>query len=142
LTETRLSAIIINSFSPSGDAPSPRERATAAGKQGTVIMEAYAVVETGGKQYRVEVGKTFDIERLSVQAGNEVEISEVLAVSDGNELRLGKPYVEGAKVVFTVVADDKRGEKVVNFKKRKRKGYERKVGHRQALTTVTVTSIA
>ena len=105
-------------------------------------MEAYAVVETGGKQYRVEVGQTFDIERLPVQAGNEVEIAEVLAVSDGQALRIGRPYVEGARVVFTVVADDKRGEKLVNFKKRKRKGYERKVGHRQELTTVTVKSIA
>ena len=104
-------------------------------------MEAYAVVETGGKQYRVEVGQTFDVERLPVQTGNEVEIAEVLAVSDGQALRIGKPYVEGARVVFTVVADDKRGEKLVNFKKRRRKGYERKVGHRQELTTVTVKSI-
>jgi large subunit ribosomal protein L21 len=107
-----------------------------------VTMEAYAVVETGGKQYRVEVGQTFDVERLPVQTGKEVEIAEVLAVSDGQALRIGKPYVEGARVVFTVVADDKRGEKLVNFKKRRRKGYERKVGHRQSLTTVTVKSIA
>jgi len=107
-----------------------------------VTMEAYAVVETGGKQYRVEVGTTFDIERLPAAAGSDVEIAEVLAVSDGKELRVGKPFVEGAKVVLTVVADDKRGEKLVNFKKRKRKGYERKVGHRQELTTVTVKSIA
>ena len=105
-------------------------------------MEAYAVVETGGKQYRVEVGQTFDVERLPAQTGNEVEIAEVLAVSDGKALRIGRPYVEGARVVLAVVADDKRGEKLVNFKKRRRKGYERKVGHRQALTTVTVKSIA
>lgn len=105
-------------------------------------MEAYAVVETGGKQYRVEAGKTFDIERLPDQAGSDVEISTVLAVSDGNELKVGKPYVEGARVILTVEDDSKRGEKVVNFKKRRRKGYERKVGHRQELTTVTVKSIA
>ena len=105
-------------------------------------MEAYAVVETGGKQYRVEVGKTFDIERLAADAGTDVELSEVLAVSNGSELKLGTPYVEGAKVVLAVVDSTKRGEKVVNFKKRKRKGYERKVGHRQELTTVTVKSIA
>jgi large subunit ribosomal protein L21 len=107
-----------------------------------VIMEAYAVVETGGKQYRVEVGKTFDIERLTAEAGSDVEISEVLAVSDGKDLKIGAPFVEGAKVVITIVDDSKRGVKVVNFKKRKRKGYERKVGHRQELTTVTVKSIA
>ncbi len=105
-------------------------------------MEAYAVVETGGKQYRVAVGTTFDIERLPDATGSDVEITEVLAISDGKELRVGKPYVEGAKVVLTVVQDDKRGEKLINFKKRRRKGYERKVGHRQELTTVTVKSIA
>ncbi|MGI6099793.1 MAG: 50S ribosomal protein L21 [Lentisphaerae bacterium] len=105
-------------------------------------MEAYAVVETGGKQYRVAVGMTFDIERLPEATGSDVEITEVLAISDGKELRVGKPYVEGAKVVLTVVQDDKRGAKLINFKKRRRKGYERKVGHRQELTTVTVKSIA
>ncbi len=105
-------------------------------------MEAYAVVETGGKQYRVEAGQTFDIERLQAEAGTEVELAEVLAVSNGNEIKIGKPYVEGAKVVLTVVDDAKRGEKVVSFKKRRRKGYERKIGHRQELTTVTVKSIA
>ena len=105
-------------------------------------MEAYAVVETGGKQYRVAVGMTFDIERLPEATGSDVEITEVLAISDGKELRVGKPYVEGAKVVLTVVQDDKRGAKLINFKKRRRKGYERKVGHRHELTTVTVKSIA
>ena len=73
-------------------------------------MEAYAVVETGGKQYRVAVGMTFDIERLPEATSSDVEITEVLAISDGKELRVGKPYVEGAKVVLTVVQDDKRGE--------------------------------
>ena len=105
-------------------------------------MEAYAVVETGGKQYRVEAGQTFDIERLKAEAGTEVELAEVLAVSNGHELTIGKPYVAGAKVVLAVVDDAKRGEKVVSFKKRRRKGYERKIGHRQELTTVTVKSIA
>ncbi len=105
-------------------------------------MEAYAVVATGGKQYRGAVGQTFDIERLSAPAGTDVEIAEILAVSDGKELKLGTPFVEGAKVVLSVVDDAKRGVKVVNFKKRRRKGYERKVGHRQELTTVTVKAIA
>lgn len=103
-------------------------------------MEAYAVVETGGKQYRVEAGQTLEVESLGVDAGQDVELSTVLAVSDGSALRIGKPYVDGAKVVFTV-ADNKRGVKVVNYKKRRRKGYERKVGHRQELTVVTVKSI-
>jgi large subunit ribosomal protein L21 len=106
-----------------------------------MIMEAYAVVETGGKQYRVTAGQSLDIERLEAKAGEDVEIPAVLAVSDGTELRIGAPYVEGAKVVFTVADDAKRGVKVVNYKKRRRKGYERKVGHRQELTTVTVKAI-
>ncbi len=102
-------------------------------------MEAYAVIETGGKQYRVTVGETLDVERLSGEG--DIEITSVLAVSDGKDLKIGAPYVEGAKVVLTIVGDEL-GEKVVNFKKRRRKGYERKVGHRQQLTKVTVKAIA
>ena len=79
--------------------------------------------------------------RLEAEAGKDVEISTVLAVSDGNELKIGAPYVEGAKVVFTV-DEETLGDKVVNFKRRRRKGYERKVGHRQKLLAVTVKSIA
>lgn len=102
-------------------------------------MEAYAVIETGGKQYRVTVGETLEVERLDGEG--DIEITSVLAVSDGNELKIGAPYVEGAKVVLTIVGDEL-GEKVVNFKKRRRKGYARKVGHRQQLTKVTVKAIA
>ena len=104
-------------------------------------MEAYAVVETGGKQYRVTAGQSLEIELLDAEAGQDVEIPSVLAVSDGTDLKIGTPYVEGAKVTFTVDAL-KRGVKVVNFKKNRRKGYERKVGHRQELAAVTVKAIA
>lgn len=104
-------------------------------------MEAYAVLKTGGKQYRVTPGITFEIELLEAEAGQDIELSEVMAVSDGNELKIGMPYVKDAKVVLTVVGH-KRGKKVVNFKKKRRKGYSRKVGHRQELTVVTVKSIA
>ncbi len=103
-------------------------------------MEAYAVLKTGGKQYRVTPGVTFEIERLEAEAGQDVELSEVMAVSDGSELKIGMPYVKDAKVVLTVVGH-KRGKKVVNFKKKRRKGYSRKVGHRQELTVVSVKSI-
>lgn len=102
-------------------------------------MEAYAVIETGGKQYRVQVGETLEIERISGEG--EIELATVLALSDGNELKIGAPYVEGAKVVLTIVGDVL-GDKVVNYKQRRRKGYARKVGHRQQLTKVTVKSIA
>jgi len=104
-------------------------------------MDAYAVLETGGKQYRVTPGATLEIELLDVEAGQDVEIDKVLAVSDGKELKIGMPYVQGAKVVLTVIGH-KRGKKVINFKKKRRKGYERKVGHRQELTVATVKSIA
>jgi len=104
-------------------------------------MEAYAIVETGGKQYRVAAGDTLEIERLDVEAGQCVEPGAVLAVSDGTELKIGMPVVAGAKVVFSVV-EHKRGPKLINYKKKRRKGYERRIGHRQELTVVKVESIA
>ena len=104
-------------------------------------MEAYAVLKTGGKQYRVTPGVTFEIERLEAEAGQDIELNEVIALSDGSELKIGMPYVEGAKVVLTVIGH-KRGKKLVNFKKKRRKGYSRKVGHRQELTVVAVKSLA
>jgi len=104
-------------------------------------MDAYAVLETGGKQYRVTPGATLEIELLEAEAGQDVEIDKVLAVSDGKELKIGMPYVQGAKVVLTVIGH-KRGKKVINFKKKRRKGYERKVGHRQELTVASVKAIA
>lgn len=104
-------------------------------------MEAYAVVMTGGKQYRVSVGDTLEVERLEAEAGQDVALDQVLAISDGAALKIGTPTVEGAVVTVTV-KEHIRGEKTVNFKRRRRKGYERKVGHRQELTVVTVKSIA
>ncbi len=104
-------------------------------------MEAYAVLKTGGKQYRVTPGVTFEIERLEAEAGQDVELNEVMALSDGNELKIGMPYVKDAKIILTVIGH-KRGKKIVNFKKKRRKGYSRRVGHRQELTVVSVKSIA
>ncbi|NLL83010.1 MAG: 50S ribosomal protein L21 [Lentisphaerae bacterium] len=104
-------------------------------------MEAYAVVETGGKQYRIAAGDTFEIERLDVEAGEKVDNVPVLALSDGNGLKIGTPIVADAKVVLSVVGH-KRGEKLINFKKNRRKGFKRRMGHRQELTVVKVDSIA
>lgn len=104
-------------------------------------MDAYAVLETGGKQYRVATGDTVEIELVDAEAGQDVELNTVLAVSDGKELKIGMPYVEGAKVTLTIVGH-KRGAKVINFKKKRRKGYSRRVGHRQELTVATVKAIA
>ena len=103
-------------------------------------MDAYAIIETGGKQYRVTQGATLEVELLDGEAGQDVTV-DVLALSDGQSLRIGKPFVEGAKVVLNIT-ELKRGEKVINFKKRRRKGYSRRKGHRQELAVVTVKSIA
>ena len=110
-------------------------------KQGMDNMEAYAVVETGGKQYRVEAGQTFDIERLKAEAGTEVELAEVLAVSNGNEIKIGKPYVKGASVIATVNKQG-RGSKIIIYKYEPKKHYHRKNGHRQPYTKLTITEIA
>jgi large subunit ribosomal protein L21 len=103
-------------------------------------MEAYAVIETGGKQYRVQAGDTLEVEKLDAEVGATVEFDQVLAKSDGETLTVGKPTIEAAKVTAKV-ADQIRGDKVINFKKKRRKGYTRKVGHRQNLTVVTVESV-
>jgi large subunit ribosomal protein L21 len=104
-------------------------------------MQAYAILETGGKQALVRVGDRIEIEKLSVEAGTDVELDTVCAVSDGTNLKVGTPYVEGAKVTLTIDGQ-KRGKKVVNFKMKRRKGDRRKVGHRQELTVATVKAIA
>ena len=104
-------------------------------------MEAYAVLETGGKQTLVKVGDKIEIERLSVEAGQDTVVTTVCAVSDGTTLKVGAPYVEGASVTLTIDGH-KRGKKVLNFKAKRRKGDRRLVGHRQELTVATVKAIA
>lgn len=104
-------------------------------------MEAYAVVETGGKQYRVQAGDRLEVEKLEADVGSKVDLDQVLAVSDGKELKIGKPMLDGGKVTATVL-DQIRGPKVINFKKKRRKGYKRKVGHRQSLTVLQIENIA
>ena len=103
-------------------------------------MEAYAVVGTGGKQYRVKAGDTLKVELLEGEAGSTVVLDSVLALSDGKDLKIGTPLVKGAKVSAQIV-EHVRGPKVVAFKKKRRKGYSRKVGHRQSLTVLRVASV-
>ena len=104
-------------------------------------MDKYAVLETGGKQTLVKVGQRIEIEKIAVEAGQDAELTTVLAVSDGTSLKVGTPYVEGAKVVLAVDGVVK-GKKVINFKAKRRKGSRRLVGHRQQLTVATVKEIA
>ena len=93
----------------------------------------YAVLTTGGKQYKVSEGDVIYVEKLNVEVDSTVELTEVLAVSNGETLKVGTPVVEGAKVVAKVVAQGK-AKKVVVFKYKAKKDYRRKNGHRQPYT--------
>lgn len=103
-------------------------------------MEAYAVVETGGKQYRVQKDSVIDVETIEGEAGATVSLDRVLAVSDGNALTVGSPTITGATVQAEIVKQF-RGDKVVNFRKARRKGFHKKIGHRQELTRLKVAAI-
>ena len=102
-------------------------------------METYAVIETGGKQYRVQQGDQLDVELISNDSGESLEF-DALAVSDGSSLEIGTPIVDGAKVTVSIV-EQLRGKKIYSFKKKRRKGYRRKIGHRQELTKIQVETI-
>ncbi len=100
----------------------------------------YAVVQTGAKQYRVSQGDTVEVESLAVEKGKEVTFDQVLLIADGDKVQIGTPTLKGAKVTAEVV-DHKRCPKLIAFKMRRREGYHRKIGHRQALTVVKVKAI-
>lgn len=101
----------------------------------------YAVIKTGGKQYRVEEGSTLAIERLEGEPGTKVSFDEVLLVGTEETTKLGRPTLQGAVVGATIV-EQGRGKKVIIFKFRRRKNYKRKKGHRQYFTRVRIDSIA
>lgn len=100
----------------------------------------YAVLETGGKQYKVAAGDTLEIERLEAAAGDTVTLDRVLLVSKDGQTSVGTPTVASASVVADVVSHI-RGPKTIAFKMRRRKGYHRTVGHRQELTVIKVKEI-
>ncbi|MDQ0148687.1 50S ribosomal protein L21 [Eubacterium multiforme] len=100
----------------------------------------YAVVLTGGKQYRVQEGDVLFVEKLNAEVDSQVELTEVLAVSNGETLTVGKPMVEGAKVVAKVVSQGK-AKKVTVFKYKRKKDYRRKNGHRQPYTKLVIEKI-
>lgn len=100
----------------------------------------YAVIKTGGKQYRVAQNDLLTIERLEGEAGNTIEFAEVLMVGEGESVKVGAPFVDGARVTAELV-DQARGPKVIAFKKRRRKNSRRKKGHRQHLSLVRITGI-
>jgi large subunit ribosomal protein L21 len=100
----------------------------------------YAVLQTGGKQYRVEAGDLLEIELVAAEPGQPYVFDQVLLVNNEGKVSVGSPTVSGAKVVADVV-EHIRGEKKIAFKFRRRKGYHRTVGHRQELTVVKVKEI-
>jgi len=101
----------------------------------------YAVIKTGGKQYRVAAGEKIKIEQIAADVGHEVVLDEVLAVGQGTELRVGSPLLSGASVKATVLAHGKHA-KVRIFKMRRRKHYQKHQGHRQQFTELRIDSIA
>jgi len=100
----------------------------------------YAVVKTGGKQYKVAEGTFFKVEKCSGAVGEEIVFDQVLLLSKDGEVQLGRPVVEGARVKGTIV-EQGREKKIIVFKMKRRKGYRRKQGHRQYYTGVKVSAI-
>jgi len=100
----------------------------------------YAIVESGGKQYKMAVGETHRLERLDGNEGDTIEFNKVLLIQGDKSLRVGTPYVEEAAVIGEIL-DQNRGKKIIIFKKKRRKGYQRTQGHRQSETRVKIQEI-
>jgi len=100
----------------------------------------FAIVQTGGKQHRVEPGQVIEVEKLTGESGDTVELTDVLLISDDNGIRYGHPLVEGAKVMGRVV-EQKRGPKIIVFKYKPKVRYRKKTGHRQSLTRLAIEDI-
>ncbi|MDI3540826.1 50S ribosomal protein L21 [Koleobacter methoxysyntrophicus] len=100
----------------------------------------YAIIETGGKQYRIQEGDILRVEKLDIPEGETVEFDKVLAISKGDSFSVGQPYLEGAKVLGKVLNHGK-GKKVIVFKYKAKKNYRRKQGHRQPFTRVQIENI-
>ncbi|MDE3009477.1 MAG: 50S ribosomal protein L21 [Pseudomonadota bacterium] len=101
----------------------------------------YAVIKTGGKQYRVSPGEKLKVELLNAEAGEQIALDQVLVVADGENVTIGRPLVAGAKVTATVIAHG-RHDKVKIFKMRRRKHYQKHQGHRQHYTEVRIEAIS
>jgi large subunit ribosomal protein L21 len=101
----------------------------------------YAVIKTGAKQHKVSEGDVLSVEKLTGDKGAEVVFKEVLMVADGKEVKIGKPFVEGAKVVGEII-EQKKGPKLTPFHMIRRKGFKKKTGHRQNLTSMKIKKIS
>ncbi len=101
----------------------------------------YAVIETGGKQYRVSEGQSIKVEKLTADEGSSIDLDKVLLVANGDDIKVGAPYVDGGKVTATVKAHG-RGKKIRIIKFRRRKHHQKEQGHRQSYTELEITGIA
>jgi large subunit ribosomal protein L21 len=101
----------------------------------------YAIIKTGGKQYRVSKGQALRVEKLDGEVGDALDLEQVLLVGGDGETRIGTPFLDGAKVGATIKAQG-RAKKIIVFKKKRRKGYHKKQGHRQAYTEIEITGIS
>jgi len=106
----------------------------------TERADMYAVIKTGGKQYRVAAGEKIKVEQIAADVGQEITIDQVLAVGNGAELKVGTPLVAGASVTATVLAQGKH-DKVRIFKMRRRKHYQKRQGHRQTFTELQISAV-
>ena len=102
---------------------------------------AYAIIKTGGRQYRVAEGDTIDVDLLDLEAGKQATFGDVLMHADGDDITHGSPLISGAKVTGEVV-EQRKDKKVIAFKYRRRKGYHRTVGHRRKLTRIKIKTIS
>lgn len=100
----------------------------------------FAIIETGGKQYKVEKGTTLKIEKLPEETGKTITFDQVLLISDESSTKVGKPFIDGAKVTSRIL-DQTKGEKITVIKKKSKKRFQVKQGHRQKLTVVEITDI-
>ncbi|HAN55116.1 50S ribosomal protein L21 [Sulfuriferula sp.] len=101
----------------------------------------YAVIKTGGKQYRVVAGEKLKVEQITADVGSEIVLDQVFMVAEGDNIKVGAPLVDGAKVTATIISHG-RGEKIRIFKMRRRKHYQKRQGHRQNYTEIQISGIS
>jgi len=108
---------------------------------GLEISTMYAVIMTGGKQYRVEQGNTLKVEKLSAEVGDSIKLDKVLMVGDGDNIKVGTPYIKGGNVTAVVKAQE-RAKKIEVIKFKRRKHHDKRIGHRQYYTELEITKIS
>ncbi|UCD66937.1 MAG: 50S ribosomal protein L21 [Deltaproteobacteria bacterium] len=132
----------VKKVAPKAKSPEPEKKVQKAkAPKKATVASGYAIIRTGGKQYQVSTGSLVRVEKIAGNVGDTVEIKDVLAVFDGDNTKIGQPTVDGAVVTARIVEQDK-AKKVLVFKKKRRKGYRVKRGHRQMFTALEISGIS